>query len=119
MTTIRVRCHMLTLELLVYWFIGLFRILVVLSQADTVAELSKAVLNGSVPMERINDMASRVVAAWYQLGQDDKSKFDGEGPNFSSWTNDEMGYVYAGSPDDKDKKVVNKFINVQARFIPH
>lgn len=76
-------------------------------------ELSKAVLNGSIPVERLNDMVTRVVAAWYQLGQDDKSKFDGEGPNFSSWTNDEKGYINAGSPDDKDEKVVNKFINVQ------
>jgi beta-glucosidase len=76
-------------------------------------ELSKAVLNGSLPVSRLNDMVTRVVASWYQLGQNDKSKFDGEGPNFSSWTNDEMGFVYAGSPDDHDKKVVNKFINVQ------
>jgi len=76
-------------------------------------ELSKAVLNGSLPMERLNDMVTRVVAAWYQLGQDDKSKFDGEGPNFSSWTNDEMGYINTGSSDDKNKKVVNKFVNVQ------
>jgi hypothetical protein len=76
-------------------------------------ELSKAVLNGSLPIQRLNDMVTRVVAAWYQLGQDDKSKFDGEGPNFSSWTNDEIGTINVGSPDDKDKKVVNKFINVQ------
>jgi beta-glucosidase len=76
-------------------------------------ELSKAVLNGSIPMERLNDMVTRVVASWYQLGQDDKTKFDGEGINFSSWTDDEMGYINAGSPDDKDKVVVNKYVNVQ------
>ncbi|KAK2626464.1 hypothetical protein QTJ16_003639 [Diplocarpon rosae] len=77
------------------------------------AELSKAVLNGSLPVSRLNDMVTRVVAAWYQLGQDDKTKFDGEGPNFSSWTNDEMGVVNPGSPDDQDQKIVNKFIKVQ------
>lgn len=76
-------------------------------------ELSKSVLNGSLPVSRLNDMVTRIVASWYQLGQDDKSKFDGEGPNFSSWTNEEKGYINAGSPDDKDEKVVNKFINVQ------
>jgi beta-glucosidase len=76
-------------------------------------ELTKAVLNGSLPVSRLNDMVTRVVAAWYQMGQDDQSKFDGEGINFSSWTNDEMGYVNAGSPDDKDRTIVNKFINVQ------
>lgn len=76
-------------------------------------ELTKSVLNGSLPMDRLNDMVTRVVASWYQLGQDDKSKFDGEGPNFSSWTNEEMGYISSGSKDDKDLKKVNKFINVQ------
>ncbi|KAE8442358.1 hypothetical protein EG329_003429 [Mollisiaceae sp. DMI_Dod_QoI] len=76
-------------------------------------ELSKAVLNGSIPMSRINDMVTRIVATWYQLGQDDTSKFDGKGPNFSSWTNDEIGVINPGSPDDHDEKVVNQFINVQ------
>lgn len=76
-------------------------------------ELTKSVLNGSLPISRLNDMVTRVVAAYFQMGQDDKSKFDGEGINFSSWTDDEMGFVNAGSPDDKDKVVVNKFIDVQ------
>ena len=76
-------------------------------------ELTKSVLNGSLPVSRLNDMVTRVVASWYQLGQDDKTKFDGEGPNFSSWTNDEFGIINAGSPDDKSKVRVNKFVNVQ------
>ena len=38
-------------------------------------ELTKAVLNTSVPMERLNDMTMRIVAAWYQLGQDDKKEW--------------------------------------------
>lgn len=77
------------------------------------SELTKAVLNGSLPISRMNDMVTRVVAAWYQLGQDDKSQFDGQGPNFSSWTNDQDGFINAGSPDDKTKTVVNKFVDVQ------
>lgn len=76
-------------------------------------ELTRAVLNGSLPISRLNDMVTRVVATWYQLGQDDESKYDRKGPNFSSWTNDEMGLVYQGSPDDHDRKVVNQFVNVQ------
>ena len=79
-------------------------------------ELTKAVFNGSVPMERLNDMVLRVVAAWYQFGQDDKKKWpaekDGGGPNFSSWTNDEIGLLHPGS-NDTTKGVVNKFVNVQ------
>jgi beta-glucosidase len=76
-------------------------------------ELTKSVLNGSLPISRLNDMVTRVVASWYQLGQDDKSKFDGKGPNFSSWTNDKMGVINAGSPDDHNEVEVNKYINVQ------
>jgi beta-glucosidase len=72
--------------------------------------LTTAVLNGSVPLWRINDMATRIVATWYQLGQDDKKWSDG--PNFSSWTNDRIGLIHAGS-DDKTTAVVNKFVNVQ------
>jgi beta-glucosidase len=76
--------------------------------------LTRAVLNGSVPVERLNDMVTRIVAAWYQLGQDDKELFDGKGPNFSSWTNDEMGYISPGSPSEQEKVVVNQFVDVQA-----
>ena len=80
--------------------------------------LSKAALNGSLPLERLDDMATRTVAAWYQLGQDDESRWpaappEGDGgPNFSSWTDDEEGLLHPGS-DDKTTAVVNKFIDVQ------
>jgi beta-glucosidase len=76
-------------------------------------ELTKSVLNGSIPMSRLNDMVTRVVAAWYQLGQDDEAKFDRRGPNFSSWTNEKMGYINAGSDDEKESVVVNQFVDVQ------
>ncbi|KAK5175165.1 uncharacterized protein LTR77_000302 [Saxophila tyrrhenica] len=81
------------------------------------AELTKAVLNTSVPMERMNDMATRVVAAWYQLGQDDKKVWppesEGGGPNFSSWTDEEVGELHPGSPDSDETGVVNKFVPVR------
>lgn len=79
-------------------------------------QLTKSILNGSVPLERINDMVTRVVAAWYQLGQDDVKKWpkpppDGEGgPNFSSWTDDQIGRIHAGS-DDQTTQIVNKFVD--------
>lgn len=80
-------------------------------------ELTKAVLNSSVPMERLNDMALRVVAAWYQLGQDDHKVWpnvtEGGGPNFSSWTNDKVGELHPGSPNSHEKGVVNKFVPVR------
>ncbi|KAI1428630.1 beta-glucosidase M [Xylaria sp. FL1777] len=33
-------------------------------------ELVKAVKNGSIPEDRLNDMATRVIASWYQMNQD-------------------------------------------------
>lgn len=74
------------------------------------AELTKAVLNGSVPTDRLDDMVTRVVASWYQVGQD---KWSDEGPNFSSWTNDRIGKLHEGSPSDHAMGVVNKYVNAQ------
>ncbi|CAF9937034.1 MAG: hypothetical protein HETSPECPRED_010535 [Heterodermia speciosa] len=82
------------------------------------SELTKAVLNTSVPMERINDMVTRVVAAWYQLRQDNTTDWPPPppngtgGPNFSSWTEDKIGRVHQGS-DDSSTAVVNQFVKVQ------
>ena len=84
------------------------------------SKLTEAVLNGSMPVERLNDMATRTVAAWYQLGQDDEARWpapppEGDGgPNFSSWTNDEIGRIHEGS-DDNTTAVVNKFVDVQGQ----
>lgn len=75
--------------------------------------LTRAVLNGSLPIDRLNDMAVRIVASWYQLGQDDEKLFDRKGPNFSSWTNDKMGIVAPGSPSPQEEIHVNQFVNVQ------
>lgn len=75
--------------------------------------LSQAVLNGSVPLDRLNDMVTRIVAAWYQMGQDDTSKYP-EGPNFSSWTDDKIGLLHNAS-DDTTTAVVNKFVDVQGK----
>ncbi len=71
-------------------------------------ELTRSALNGSVPMDRLNDMATRIVAVWYMLGQDK----DYPPPNFSSNTKDTNGPLYPGaliSPSGQ----VNWHINVQ------
>ncbi|KAK1813763.1 hypothetical protein LTR12_011817 [Friedmanniomyces endolithicus] len=81
------------------------------------SELTKAVLNSSVPVERLDDMVLRIVAAWYQHGQDDDRRWPnstlGGGPNFSSWTNDEVGNLHPGSPESTDTGIVNKFVPVR------
>ncbi|KAJ5814634.1 hypothetical protein N7474_006411 [Penicillium riverlandense] len=35
--------------------------------------LTEAITNGSVPVSRLDDMATRIIAAWYKMGQDDSS----------------------------------------------
>ncbi|KAF7538564.1 hypothetical protein G7054_g2770 [Neopestalotiopsis clavispora] len=72
-------------------------------------ELTRSALNGSVPMDRINDMATRIVATWYQLGQDQ----DYPEPNFSSNTRDREGPCYP-SALISPTCVVNQYVNVQA-----
>ncbi|KAH8908263.1 glycoside hydrolase family 3 protein [Coniochaeta sp. PMI_546] len=77
-------------------------------------QLTKAVLNGSVPVPRLNDMATRIVAAWYQLGQDDEAKWPRKLPKFSSWTDDKMGVLYPGSKSPQELVEVNEFLNVMS-----
>lgn len=75
--------------------------------------MTTAALNSSLPLSRLDDMVTRIVAAWYQLGQD---QWESEppngtgGPNFSSWTNEETGLLHPAS-DDKTVGVVNKFVD--------
>lgn len=80
------------------------------------SELTRAALNMSVPMERLNDMVTRIVAAWYHFRQDSweppAPEGDG-GPNFSSWTKDRVGHLHQGSPDNDAMGVVNKFVDAQ------
>ncbi|KAI9675300.1 MAG: hypothetical protein M1817_001203 [Caeruleum heppii] len=79
------------------------------------SRLTEAALNESIPMSRLNDMAMRIVAAWYQLSQDEwpAPPPDGDGgPNFSSWTDKEVDLLHPGS-DDTTKGVVNKFVDAQ------
>ncbi|KAL4810907.1 glycoside hydrolase superfamily [Aspergillus unguis] len=71
-------------------------------------ELSRSILNGSVPVDRLDDMVTRILATWFKMGQDQDYPL----PNFSSNTDDETGPLYPGalvSPTG----VVNQYINVQ------
>ena len=51
------------------------------------ANLTVAVLNGTIPQWRLDDMATRIVAAWYYVGRD-----HAQIPiNFDSWSPDTFG----------------------------
>lgn len=54
------------------------------------ANLTIAVLNGTVPQWRVDDMATRIIAAWYYVGRDN----DSTSINFSSWSYDTYGYEH-------------------------
>lgn len=51
------------------------------------ANLTVAVLNGTIPQWRLDDMATRIIAAWYYVGRD-----HAQIPiNFDSWTQETYG----------------------------
>ncbi|GAB7360059.1 hypothetical protein MBLNU230_g7581t1 [Neophaeotheca triangularis] len=78
------------------------------------SELTRAVLNESLPMDRLNDMTMRIVAAWYQVGQDNETMWPKDGgPNFSSWTDDKVGQLHPGASNSEETGVVNKFVQVR------
>ncbi|KAL4955352.1 putative beta-glucosidase F [Aspergillus filifer] len=71
-------------------------------------ELSRSILNGTVPVDRLNDMVTRILAVWFKMGQDQDYPL----PNFSSNTEDETGLLYPGAVISPIG-VVNQFVNVQ------
>ncbi|KAF9881095.1 hypothetical protein CkaCkLH20_01245 [Colletotrichum karsti] len=72
-------------------------------------DLTRSVLNGSVPMSRLNDMTTRIVATWYQLGQDQGfPKL-----NWATGTRDREGPLYPAAWPFSPSGVVNEFVQVQ------
>lgn len=69
--------------------------------------LTIAVLNGTVPEWRIDDMATRIVSAWYYVGRDQNQV-----PiNFDSWTLDTYGYANFYASEGYQR--INDHVNVQ------
>lgn len=72
-------------------------------------EYTRAVLNGSVPVDRLDDSVTRILAAYYKLGQDQNYPR----PNFDTNTQDAEGPLYPGALISP-RGVVNEFVDVQA-----
>ena len=70
--------------------------------------LTIAVLNGTVPQWRVDDMATRIVAAWYYVGRD-RNDVD---INFSSWTSETYGYEHYVS--NQGYGLINEHVDVRA-----
>ncbi|KAI9785182.1 MAG: hypothetical protein M1839_000820 [Geoglossum umbratile] len=71
------------------------------------ASLTRAVMNGSVPEWRIDDMAVRIMAAYYKVGQDQTNI----PTNFDSWTLDTYGYQHFLVREDYT--LVNQHVDVR------
>jgi beta-glucosidase len=72
------------------------------------ANLTVAVLNGTVPQWRLDDMAVRIVAAWYYVDRESNQVPDS--PNFSSWTTDTYGFRHAYAQERYE--LVNHHVDV-------
>lgn len=77
--------------------------------------LTVAVLNGTVPQWRLDDMAVRVVAAWYYVERENNQVDDA--PNFSSWTQDTFGFQHFYASEDYTQ--INHHVDVQAEHSAH
>lgn len=72
------------------------------------ANLTVAVLNGTIPEWRLDDMVTRIVAAWYFVGRD-KSQVP---VNFDSWTLDTFGYQHYVAKEAFG--LINEHVDVRA-----
>lgn len=72
-------------------------------------ELSRSILNSSIPVDRLNDAVTRIVAAWYQLGQDKNFPH----LSFSSWTTNATDVEYKGAEMGR-VMLVNEGVDVRA-----
>ncbi|KAK5173881.1 uncharacterized protein LTR77_002562 [Saxophila tyrrhenica] len=73
------------------------------------ANLTIAVLNGTVPQWRLDDMAVRIMAAYYYVDRPGNQVPDA--PNFSAWTQDTFGFSHFYASEDYTQ--VNYHVDVQ------
>lgn len=73
------------------------------------SNLTVAILNGTVPEWRLDDMAMRIMAAYFKVGLTIEDQPD---VNFNAWTHDTYGFKYAYSKEDYEQ--VNWHVDVRA-----
>lgn len=71
------------------------------------ANLTVAVLNGTMPLYRLDDMAMRIMAAFYKVGL----TLNEPEPNFSSWTRNTFDYRHAFAREGYEQ--VNQHVDVR------
>lgn len=71
------------------------------------ANLTVAILNGSIPEWRLDDMCTRIIAAWYYVGRDHSAV----PVNFDSWSLDTFGYQHYYSKEGYG--LINEHVDVR------
>lgn len=81
-----------------------------LASGDTFwgSNLTAAVINGTIPQWRLDDMVTRIMTAYYKIGRDVTSV----PVNFDSWSLSTTGPLYAQDPGNRIT-TINKHVNVQ------
>jgi len=72
------------------------------------SNLTAAVLNGTLPQWRLDDMVVRIMSAYYKVGRDTHRV----PVNFNSWTSETIGYRHPQAKEGLEQ--VNFHVNVQA-----
>lgn len=76
--------------------------------------LTLAVINGTVPDWRLDDMAMRIMAAYFKVGKTLANQVD---TNFNSWTRDSYGYADMAAKENW--QLVNQQVDVRADHAVH
>ncbi|KAM4057181.1 fibronectin type III-like domain-containing protein [Hirsutella rhossiliensis] len=76
--------------------------------------LTLAVLNGTVPAWRLDDMAMRIMAAYFKVGKTVENQIE---TNFNSWTRDSYGYADQAAKDNW--QLINQQVDVRANHAAH
>ncbi|KAI6778868.1 beta-glucosidase A-like protein [Emericellopsis cladophorae] len=78
------------------------------------SNLTLAVLNGTVPEYRLDDMAMRIMASYFKVGRTVETQPE---INFSSWTRETFGYLHPASQENWQQ--VNFQVDVRGDHAHH
>jgi beta-glucosidase len=76
--------------------------------------LTLAVINGTVPEWRVDDMAMRIMAAWFKVGNTVEDQID---INFSSWSRDTEGFLHMAAQERTQQ--INFQVDVRDNHASH
>lgn len=76
--------------------------------------LTLAVVNGTVPEWRIDDMAMRIMAAYFKVGRTVENQPE---INFSSWTQDTIGAIHMAANENIEQ--INFHVDVRGNHASH